>query len=185
MRGPGPAAHVGRIVADGEFATLEFHRRFPQPPSEVWTALTDPEALRQWFLPVERFEPRTGGAVEFLAGPSQMQITGRILTWDPPRVLEHEWKIAARPQMPFGENAVIRWELRPDGDGTVLHLTHARVSRRTARGIAPGIHANLDLLAAHLDRRPLPDVRERYTQVAPLYSRTGASPRSAADPPTE
>jgi hypothetical protein len=84
-------------------------------------------------------------------------------------VFEHEWKIDARPQMPSGENALVRWELLPDGDGTLLRLTHARVSRRTARGIAPGIHANLDRLEAHLAHRPLPDARERYNQVASLY----------------
>ena len=45
-------------------------------------------------------------------------MTGRILVWDPPHVLEHEWK------QPIVEDGVVRYELTADGDGTLLRFTH-------------------------------------------------------------
>jgi len=184
VTGPAPATPPGRIVPDGEWATLEFERLFPQPPGAVWKALTDPEALRHWYMTEARIEARPGGSVELVAGPSRLQVTGRILTWDPPRVLEHEWKVAARPELPSGEDGVIRWELRPDGTGTRLRLTHARLRARTAGGFAPGTHAFLDRLAAQLDGRSLPNWQERYTEVAPLYPSNWTTRTTPGGPPT-
>jgi hypothetical protein len=54
-----------------------------------------------------------------------------------PIEFEHEWKVEPRPGLPSGENAVIRWELRPDGAGMRLRLTHRNLGRPTALGLAP------------------------------------------------
>ncbi len=62
----------------------------------------------------------------------------RALTWDPPAVFEHEWKVEPRSELPAGENAVIRWELRRDGEGTMLHLEHRNLNRETELGFASG-----------------------------------------------
>ncbi len=169
MSGPASAEEVGRVVEEGDEATLVFRRRLAHPPAQVWRALTDPQELATWYMTRATLDGRPGGSVDFHAGPSQLHVTGRILTWDPPRVLEHEWKVAARPELPAGEDAVIRWELEPDAGGTLLHLTHRRLHRMTALGFAPGTHAFLDRLAARLDGTPLPGWQERYTQVAPRY----------------
>ena len=157
----------GAVVVDGAAATLVFRRRLEQPPDVVWRALTDPRELSMWYMTKAVIDSREGGAVDFISRPSSRHVTGRILTWDPPRVFEHEWKVAPRGEMPSGEDAVIRWELRADGDGTVLHLEHRRLSRDTALGFAPGTHAFIDRLVAHLSRQPLPDWQKRYQEVAP------------------
>lgn len=163
------ASEPGEVEVAGELATLVFRRRIPQPPDAVWKALTDPSELSKWYMTRAAIEGRKGGTIDFHAGPSQLHVTGRILAWDPPRILEHEWKVAPRPELPSGEDAVIRWELRPDGAGTILHLTHRNLHRQTALGFAPGTHAFLDRLAAQLAGEPLPPWPERYTQVAPRY----------------
>jgi uncharacterized protein YndB with AHSA1/START domain len=157
------------VIVEGDLATVEFRRRFSHPPETVGRALTDPREVAGWYLATGRIDPRLGGRVELVAGPSHLQVTGEVLAWDPPQLLEHEWKVAPRPELPAGENAVIRWELRADEVGTLLHLTHRNLSRRTAIGFAPGTHAFLDRLAAHLDGAPLPDWSPRYGQVAPQY----------------
>jgi len=167
---------LGTVTVQGEFASLEFRRWLPHPPDAVWRALTDPAERSVWYLATGRLEPRVGGQVEMVAGPFQLHITGRVLQWDPPRLLEHEWKVPPSPDLPQGEEAVIRWELTPDGDGTRLHLTHRHVARRTAVGVTPGTHVFLDRLAAHLAGAPLGDLRARYREAAALYA-PGASTR--------
>lgn len=162
-------AEPGRVDIQGEKATLVFRRRLTHPPEAVWRALTDPGELVGWYMTKAVIEGRVGGRVDLIAGPSRLHVTGRILAWDPPRLLEHEWKVAPRPELPTGEDAVIRWELRRDGEGTVLQLQHRNLNRQTALGFAPGTHAFLDRLEAQLGRNQLPNWQERYTQVAPEY----------------
>ncbi|MDA4123352.1 MAG: SRPBCC domain-containing protein [Thaumarchaeota archaeon] len=160
---------AGKVVIDGDEATLVFHRRLSQRPEAVWKALTDPSELSGWYMTRATIDGRDGGMVDLHAGPSQLHVTGRILRWDPPRVFEHEWKVAPRPELPSGEDGVIRWELRRDGDGTILHLEHRNLNRQTALGFAPGTHAFLDRLDARLSGQSLPNWQERYTLVAPDY----------------
>jgi hypothetical protein len=74
------------------------------------------------------------------------------------------------PQLPNGESeSVIRWELVEDAGQTVLTVTHRRLTRGTAMGFAPGMHAFLDRLAAHLGHEKLPDWMERYDAVKGSY----------------
>ncbi len=162
----GPA---GAVVAEGEMATLVFRRRLAHPPEAVWKAITNPSELSNWYMTKAVIDGREGGTVDFLAGPSRLHVVGRILTWKPPTVFEHEWKVAPRPELQSGEDAIIRWELRPDGDGTILHLEHRKLTRQTALGFAPGTHAFLDRLEAQLGGEPVPGWQERYQEVASQY----------------
>ena len=74
------------------------------------------------------------------------------------------------PHLPNGESeSVMRWELVEDADSTVLMVTHRRLTRGTAFGFAPGMHAFLDRLAAHLDGEKLPDWQQRYDAVKASY----------------
>ena len=98
-----------------------------------------------------------------------MHVTGRILSWDPPWIFVHEWKVHRMPKLPSGEDAVIRWELIPDGRETMLKLEHRKMNYQTAVGFAPGTHSFLDWLEAHLANRPLPNWVVRYREVASLY----------------
>lgn len=159
----------GQVVLEGDSASLLFERRFAHPPEAVWAALTDPAQLRKWFMTTATIDGRPGGSVEMVSGPARLQWTGRILTWDPPRVYEYEWNIDPRPEMPEGERSIVRWELTPDGGGTVLTLAHRRLTKRTALGFAPGTHAFLDRLAAQLEAAPMPDWMGRYGEVKDAY----------------
>ena len=138
-------------------------------PETVWKALTEPSELSSWYMTNAHIDGRKGGSIDFISGPSRLHITGSILVWDPPRVFEHEWKAAARQELPSGEDAIIRWELKPDGEGTILKLEHRRLNYNTALGFAPGTHSFLDRLEAHLNHRPLPNWIERYKEVASQY----------------
>lgn len=64
---------------------------------------------------------------------------------------------------------MVRYELRTEGDETVLTFTHRGLSERNARGFVPGTHAFLDRMQAHLDGEVPPNWQERYDEVAPAY----------------
>lgn len=163
---------------EGEKATLVFRRRLAHPPEAVWKALTDPSELSNWYLTKAVIDGREGCTVDFIAGPSRPHVTGRILTWNPPTIFEHEWKVAPRAELQSGEDVIIRLELRRDGEGTILHFEHRKLNRETALGFAPGTHAFMDRLEAQLNKQPLPNWQERYQQVASRYPPSWLSKQS-------
>jgi uncharacterized protein YndB with AHSA1/START domain len=153
----------GRLTVDGGRAVLTFERRLAFPIETVWSAITDPDQRAQWFGETS-IDPREGGAIEMVAtGPplpaERKRMTGRILVWDPPNVLEHEWK------QPIVEDGVVRYELTADGDGTLLRFTHRGLGVRNASGFRGGTHAFLDRLEAHLAGEALPDWSVRRLEV--------------------
>lgn len=166
---PSSPEHLGSVELDAERATLSFRRFFPHPPTDVWAALTEPAQLEEWSMTKGTVDGRPGGSIDFISGPSRFHVTGRILHWDPPRVFEYEWKVAPRTELPHGEDAVVRWELVPEGAGTRLSVTYRGLHRRTGLGFAPGLHAFLDRLDAQLDERPLPNWIQRVDELRPRY----------------
>jgi uncharacterized protein YndB with AHSA1/START domain len=160
----------GEITFDGDYARLFYQRRLPHPPEKVWAAITDPAQLKQWFMATEiKIDGRPGGSVEMKAGPAQIHSQGRILTWEPPHVYEYEWIAKPRPELPQGENSVVRWELKAIGHETLLTLVHRHLTRRTATGFGPGWHAFLDRLAAQTAGESLPAWMERFAAVQGSY----------------
>jgi uncharacterized protein YndB with AHSA1/START domain len=160
----------GRLLVEGDTATLVFERVLHHAPELVWEAIATPEGLREWLMCSEaRIDGRAGGSIEMVSGPPGYRSTGKILVWDPPRVLEYEWKVAPVPEMPLGEDAVFRYELAPQGGSTLLTVTYRRITAQTARGFLPGLHAFLDRLEAQLDGGPLPDWMVRFGEVRDQY----------------
>lgn len=159
---------LGSLHIEGERATLVFRRWLSHPPEAVWRALTQPAELRRWHLSDALVEGRVGGSVRLTRKSQNFEVTGKVLIWDPPRIFEHEWKVAPGRFTPQGEDAIIRWELRGEGEGTVLTLHHRALTRKFASVYIAGTHAFLDRLEAQLDHRPLPsmarsaEVRDSY-----------------------
>ena len=153
----------GRLTVDGDRAVLNFERRLPFPVDVVWSAITDPGEREQWFGETT-IDPREGGMIDMVATgpplpPERKRMTGRILVWDPPNVLEHEWK------QPIVEDGVVRYELSADGDGTLLRFTHRGLGVRNATGFLGGTHAYLDRLEAYLSGSELPNWTMRRQEV--------------------
>lgn len=160
----------GELVENGEYATLTFRRSYRHAPEHVWDAIATPEGLREWLLcTYARIEGRVGGRIELVSGPAAYRSTGKILVWEPPRVLEYEWNVAPVPEMPRGEQSIFRYELTPYEDSTHLLVTYRRITRQTARGFLPGLHAFLDRLEAQLDEYPLPDWMALFDELCAEY----------------
>jgi uncharacterized protein YndB with AHSA1/START domain len=158
---------AGRIDITTGTATLSFTRRFDASIEDVWDALANPSRRGRW-LGETVLEPREGGSIEVLIiGPpvpdDVRRVTGRVLAWDPPHRLEHEWNQAI-----IGRT-VVRYELEADGDGTLLRLTHRGLRPDDASGFASGTHAFLDRLEALLSDEDLPSWPQRFAEVEHLY----------------
>ena len=160
----------GTLVEDGDYATLVFERVYRHTPEHVWDAIATPEGLREWLLCTYAvIEGRVGGRIELVSGPPGYHSTGKIIAWEPPRLLEYEWNVDPVPEMPRGEHAIFRYELTPDGDSTHVLVTYRRITRQTARGFLPGLHTILDRLEAQLDGRALPDWMQRFLDLTAEY----------------
>jgi len=157
--------------ADGQHATLTFRRTYQHTPQHVWEAIATPEGLRGWLMCTQAvIDGRVGGRIETVSGPAGYRSSGTIRAWEPPRLLEYEWNVAPVPEMPRGERAIFRYQLTPDGDATHLLVTYRRITRQTARGFLPGLHAFLDRLDAQLDAHPLPDWHQRFAAARSEYA---------------
>jgi uncharacterized protein YndB with AHSA1/START domain len=171
----------GQLHDNGNFATLTFHRTYPHTTEHVWEAISTPAGLESWLMcSFAHIEGHVGGLMELISGPAAYHSKGKILAWEPPRLLEYEWNVAACPEMPRGERAIFRYELTPDGHSTHVLVTYSRITKETARGFLPGLHAFLDRLEAQLDQRSLPDWTSRFNTLAEHYPEwTGRAPHTA------
>lgn len=170
----------GNLVEDGEYATLTFRRVYRHAPEPVWDAIATPEGLREWLMCTHAvIEPRVGGRIELISGQARYHSTGKVLAWEPPRLLEYEWNVRPVPEMPRGEHATFRYELTPQGDSTHVLVTYRRITLQTAGGFLPGVHAFLDRLEAQLDGRAQPDWMQRFAELRAEYPEWS---RHASDP---
>lgn len=133
-----PGAATGaRVDKDGEKWTLVLVRELAHPPAKVWTALTDPEHLRQWApFDSDRNLGSVGTAqLSAVGAPTPVITQAQIKRADVPKLLEFNW----------GDQD-IRWELEPLGaSGTRLTLWHNIDRRYIAMGAA-GWHLCMDML---------------------------------------
>jgi uncharacterized protein YndB with AHSA1/START domain len=164
------ASHGQLRPHDGRWQ-LRFARSLPHPPEKVWRALTEPEHLAAWF-PTDIEGPRaTGAPLRFVfrngEGPT---LEGEMLAYDPPSVLELRW----------GEET-LRFELRPDADGTLLVFVNTFGELGKAARDATGWHVCLERLGCHLDGDGHPT--QPWEQVHQAYVRSFGPEASTIGPP--
>jgi uncharacterized protein YndB with AHSA1/START domain len=160
----------GKLAGDGEFVTLTFKRSYRHTIEHVWDAVATADGVRGWLLCEQAsIDGHAGGRIEMISGPARYHSSGNILTWEPPRIFEYEWNVAPVPEMPHGERAVFRYELSADGDWTHLVVTIRHLTRATAGGFLPGMHAFLDRLEAELDGGALPEWIRRFEELHGEY----------------
>jgi uncharacterized protein YndB with AHSA1/START domain len=177
---------------DGQLETLEddryqvrFVRRLPHPPEKVWRALTEDEHLEAWFPTTIEGERTAGAALRFSFREHEIPpFDGTMLACDPPRLLEFLW----------GPDQ-LRFELAPDGDGTLLtmcDLVDPDEMGKAARD-ASGWHIALNRLTYELDHHgdgtqnpwAADDVFEpinaRYIELFPAEASTVGPPQEYYD----
>jgi uncharacterized protein YndB with AHSA1/START domain len=110
---------TGRIAA-GEGHQVRLRRTYAAPIENVWDALTDPERIGRWFLPISG-DFRLGGRYQFEGNAG-----GEIVACDRPSRLKVTW-IGMDTGSP-ADVSEVELRLAPDGDAsTVLELEHTAI----------------------------------------------------------
>jgi uncharacterized protein YndB with AHSA1/START domain len=156
------------MTAHGTYTTVDdrpavlFERRLAHPPHAVWRMVTDPAELQHWFPCEVELESRVGGAMRFVFSPD-LTLDGEVLELDEPRRFAFLWGVD-----------VLRFELVPDGDGTLLTMLHVlnEEGDDAAAKTAAGWHVCLDGMERRLaggagpaqTGGPTPEWRQRYAE---------------------
>jgi uncharacterized protein YndB with AHSA1/START domain len=128
-----------QYTESGETVAVTVQRRYDADQADVWQAITDPERVRRWFLPVTG-DLREGGNFQLEGNAS-----GDIMTCEPPRHL----------MVTFGgESSIVDVQLSDDGQQTLLKLTHSVPIELAGSGagalyVGPGWDGALLGLALH------------------------------------
>jgi uncharacterized protein YndB with AHSA1/START domain len=136
--------HPDAILSDEHGrAMLRFERVLAHSPERVWQALTQREQLEAWHPTPFDLQGRQGGSIAYVEDERWPTMgSGEVIAYDPPSLLEHTW----------GDD-LLRWELRPHGDGCLLLLTHVFDDRMKAARDAAGWHLCIEALEASLSRK--------------------------------
>lgn len=149
---------------------VRFDRLLPYPIDEVWSALTDPERLADWWAPFAAditVDLRQGGSIVFdWHGHDIPRFVFTITHLDPPTLLQHTHT---------GPGSWQRWELELAEGGTRLISTYFVPDPDLAiqRGDIVGAHYGLDRLAALLEGHPIPVDMETFVALRADYASHG------------
>lgn len=137
--------------------TVVWRREYPDPPEDVWSAITESDRLGRW-IGTWTGEARVGGAVAFTmtgeidAGGEEcepMDVT--ILACDPPE------RLAVELPGDAGQAWRVELTVEPSGDGSVLHFAQRFAAGTRRDDIEAGWQWYLDRLTASLQGTAMPD----------------------------
>ena len=122
----------------GAKPSLTLKRRFNAPPAKVFAAWTDPEKISRWFGPgqaetvLAQADARIGGRFRIvMRAPDgeEHDVSGVYREVVPDAKLKFTWAWRTMPE----RESLVTIALEPDGDGTILTLTHEQFFDEPAR----------------------------------------------------
>jgi uncharacterized protein YndB with AHSA1/START domain len=120
------------------------------PPDRVWHALTDADALTQWYWPASVnpravSDARAGGAFALTTSTDGMGFSGVYQEFAAPRRMVQSWRWAGDER-----DSRVTIELAPTGDGTDLVIVHDGLDEESAEMYRQGWASCLERLPAYL-----------------------------------
>ena len=164
---------LGVLRAEAGRRSVRFEREFPVPVTELWDALTSPERLARWLAP-GTIGGGPDGTVRLDFGEGGI-VTGHVLRWEPPSLLEFEWRFARETE------SVVRFELSSSDEGTHLVLDHRALAVEHAAGYSAGWDAYLASLSDYLEGRDS-SWEDRFATTLPKYRESAAALEGAPLP---
>jgi uncharacterized protein YndB with AHSA1/START domain len=119
--------------------------RIDAPPDAVFPFLTDPEKMVRWKGVEATLEPSPGGRY-IVNVTGRNRAVGEYVEVDPPRRVVFTWGWEGDEQLPPG-SSMVEIELIPDGDGTIVRLTHSGLPEGADAGQLEGWEHFLPRLA--------------------------------------
>ena len=108
-------------TAKSQSEALSFEFDLAHAPEKVWRALTDPELLAEWLLPVVGLKLESGAAFRFQTQPYpgwDGTVDCQMLEIEAPRKISYTWRV------PFLDT-VVTFTLTPTASGTRLSLVQS------------------------------------------------------------
>jgi uncharacterized protein YndB with AHSA1/START domain len=118
--------------------SLTIKRRYNAPPAKLFSAWTSPEKMKRWFGPpgvealLAESDPRVGGRYRIVAKSpdgEQHDVSGVYREVVPDEKLVFTWAWKSTPE----RESLVTVELKRDGAGTLLTLTHEHFYDADAR----------------------------------------------------
>ncbi len=110
-------------TAKGQSDTISFEFELHHSLEKVWRALTDPELLAEWLLPVVDLKLEPDAAFTFQAPPQPEwdgRVRCRLLEIEPKRKLRYTWVVGD-----MEIDTVVTFTLTPTATGTRLSLVQS------------------------------------------------------------
>lgn len=118
-------------------------------PERLWSALTDPEQMKKYWLGMHLETNWTPGAEwQMLFPDGRVADTGEILEFNPPRRIVLKWRNEFRPELKAEGFTRCTIELEPAGAAVKLTISHTieRADSKFIEAVSggwPGILSNL------------------------------------------
>ncbi len=109
-----------RRIPAGDGRTVLLRRTYRAPIEDVWDAITDPDRINRWFLPVTG-DLRLGGRYQLKGNAG-----GEILRCEPPHLLTVTWVFGENPTEVDVSEVEVRLSSGAQGE-TVFELEHTAV----------------------------------------------------------
>jgi uncharacterized protein YndB with AHSA1/START domain len=116
--------------AAGRTESIIVEEDLPDPPEQVWRALTDPSLLEAWLMP-NNIRAAVGACFQFRTAPAPGWsgiIECEVLQVVPNRLLIYSWRGGSKMAEGYGQqlDTVVTWRLAPlENGGTQLYFEHS------------------------------------------------------------
>lgn len=158
----GTEPDLGVLTKGDGFTEARLTRSFDHPHASVWAALTEPARLVEWLAPGE-IAGAVGGPAKLNFVDSGIVIDSQVSAYEAPRLVEYSWSGPGEPLRP------LRWEVEPQGEGSLLTLTLRTPDGEDVARSCAGWEAHLEMLAAALEGVPTKFPFERFKATREAY----------------
>jgi uncharacterized protein YndB with AHSA1/START domain len=157
---------LGTLGVESGVGVVRIEDSFDAPIDDVWSALTDPARLAQWYGEVEG-DLRLGGEFSSRVFASGWEGTGRITECEPPR------RFVTVSSEPGRDESVHAVTLTADDDRTTIVYENLTVPPDFLWAYGVGEQIHVEDLGAHLAGRERSD-DSRWQELEPAYRELAA-----------